>query len=171
MPRYVAFLRGVSPMNARMPELKHCFEAAGFTDVRTLLSSGNVVFSTRSSSNEALAKRCEKAMHDGLDRGFTTIVRPARYLQDMVESDPFAGFDLPPKAKRVVTFFRERIERNIALPIVLGDARILKMTGSEAFTYYVPGPDAPVFMRLIEQTFGTNITTRTLDTVRKCAWA
>ncbi|MDE2325144.1 MAG: DUF1697 domain-containing protein, partial [Betaproteobacteria bacterium] len=42
MPRYVAFLRGVSPMNARMPELKACFEAAGFGAVRTLLSSGNV---------------------------------------------------------------------------------------------------------------------------------
>jgi len=28
MPRYAAFLRGVSPMNAKMPELKKCFEAA-----------------------------------------------------------------------------------------------------------------------------------------------
>jgi len=45
MQRYVAFLRGVSPMNCKMPELKRCFEAAGFADVRTLLSSGNVAFS------------------------------------------------------------------------------------------------------------------------------
>jgi len=30
MRRYAAFLRGVSPMNAKMPELKRCFEAAGF---------------------------------------------------------------------------------------------------------------------------------------------
>ena len=42
--RYAAFLRGVSPMNAKMPELKRAFEAAGFGDVKTLLSSGNVVF-------------------------------------------------------------------------------------------------------------------------------
>jgi len=27
MARYVAFLRAVSPMNAKMPELKRCFEA------------------------------------------------------------------------------------------------------------------------------------------------
>jgi hypothetical protein len=26
MPRYAAFLRGVSPMNAKMPELKKAFE-------------------------------------------------------------------------------------------------------------------------------------------------
>ena len=44
MTRYVAFLRGVSPMNCKMPALKRCFEAAGFTDVKTILSSGNVAF-------------------------------------------------------------------------------------------------------------------------------
>jgi len=42
MPQYAAFLRGVVPMNCSMPELKKSFEAAGFSDVRTLLSSGNV---------------------------------------------------------------------------------------------------------------------------------
>ncbi|MGC4085554.1 MAG: DUF1697 domain-containing protein [Vicinamibacterales bacterium] len=42
MPRYVAFLRGVSPTNASMPDLKRAFERAGFTDVKTILSSGNV---------------------------------------------------------------------------------------------------------------------------------
>ncbi len=40
MTRYVAFLRGISPMNLKMPELKRCFESAGFTEVKTLLSSG-----------------------------------------------------------------------------------------------------------------------------------
>ena len=171
MPRYVAFLRGVSPMNARMPELKRCFEAAGFSDVRTLLSSGNVVFNTRTSSPKALAKRCEKAMREGLDRSFATIVRPAQYLQDLVEADPFAGFEIPANAKRVVTFFREPFTRELALPIERDEARILKATASEAFTCYVPGDNAPVFMTLIERTFGADITTRTLDTVRKCAWA
>ena len=47
MPRYVAFLRGVSPMNAKMAELKRCFEHAGFEEVKTVLSSGNVVFTAR----------------------------------------------------------------------------------------------------------------------------
>ena len=40
MKRYAAFLRGVSPMNAKMPELKKAFEAAGFTDVRTVRAGG-----------------------------------------------------------------------------------------------------------------------------------
>jgi uncharacterized protein (DUF1697 family) len=64
MPRYVAFLRGVSPMNAKMPELRRCFEAAGFTDVKTVLSSGNVVFGARAASEAALERRAENAMEE-----------------------------------------------------------------------------------------------------------
>ena len=45
------------------------------------------------------------------------------------------------------------------------------MDGREIFTAYVRGPRTPVFMTLIEKTFGTNVTTRTWDTVRKCASA
>src|ERR1041385_1159873 len=39
MPRYAAFLRGVMPMNCKMAALKAAFEAAGFTDVKTVASS------------------------------------------------------------------------------------------------------------------------------------
>ena len=74
-------------------------------------------------------------------------------------------------ARRVERKVREPFTRELALPIERDNARILKTTASEAFTCYVPGDNAPVFMTLIERTFGSDITTRTLDTVRKCAWA
>src|SRR5207244_1128793 len=70
MRRYAAFLRAVSPMNAKMPELKKCFEAAGFTDVKTLLSSGNVVFSARTSSEASIERKAEAAMKKHLGQPF-----------------------------------------------------------------------------------------------------
>jgi uncharacterized protein (DUF1697 family) len=75
MKRYAAFLRGVSPMNAKMPELKKAFEAAGFTDVRTMLSSGNVVFSAPAAPEAALERKAEAAMKKLLGSAFPTIVR------------------------------------------------------------------------------------------------
>jgi uncharacterized protein (DUF1697 family) len=171
MPRYVAFLRGVSPMNAKMPELKRCFEAAGFTDVRTLLSSGNVVFSARAASPEALARRAEKAMESELDRVFGTTVRPTQYLQELIASDPFSEFDLPPVAKRVITFLRRPFESSLELPIERDGASVLKLGAAEVYSAYVPNANGPVFMTLLERTFGKDITTRTLDTVQKCARA
>ena len=49
--------------------------------------------------------------------------------------------------------------------------RILTMNGREVCTAYVPNPHGPVFMTLLEKVFGRNITTRTWETVKKCATA
>lgn len=171
MERYVAFLRGVSPMNCKMPELRRCFEAAGFVDVKTLLSSGNVAFSARPVIVPTLEAQAEEAMQRMLGKAFQTIVRPSRFLQALVERDPFAAFGLPPNAKPVITFLRRPHEAAVVLPIRQGDAAILRLEGSEVLSCYVPDAKGPVFMTLLERTFGKNITTRTLATVRKCSLA
>lgn len=171
MARYVALLRGVSPMNAKMPELKRCFEAAGFQDVKTVLASGNVVFTARPATEAALERKAEAAMQAGLGRTFYTIVRSVDSLQQMLAADPFAPFTLPANAKRVVTFLRTARPPAAPLPVEQDGARILASTGREVFTAYVPSPRGPVFMTLIEKTFGAEVTTRTWDTVRKCAAA
>lgn len=169
MKRYAAFLRGVSPMNAKMPELERAFEAAGFTDVRTVLSSGNVVFSARAATPEALARKAEAAMARRLRTPFRTIVREVDALRRMLAADPWADFDLPPAAKRVVTFLAAPPRTRPRLPVELHGASILRVLGGEVFSAYVPGPHGPVFMTLIEKTFGKDVTTRTRDTVRKVA--
>ena len=169
VPRYAAFLRDVSPINAKMPQLKAAFEAAGFTDVKTVLSSGNVVFSARATSESSLQRRAEAAMRDRLGREFLTIVRPIDVLRELLASDPFKDVRLSPRSKRIVTFLRERPRSKLALPIELHGARILALKGRELFTVYVPHPKGAIFMGLIEQTFGKALTTRSWDTVAKVA--
>jgi uncharacterized protein (DUF1697 family) len=169
MRRYAAFLRGVSPMNAKMAELKKAFEAAGFREVKTLLSSGNVVFDARPASEESLQRKAETAMKVHLGQPFLTIVRPVAALREILASDPYRAFRLSPRAKRVVTFLRGNPGKKIELPIELDGARILCVQGNEVFSAYLPGPRGPVFMSLIEKTFGKEVTTRTWDTVKKVA--
>ncbi len=169
MKRYAAFLRAVSPMNAKMADLKRAFESAGLEDVKTVLSSGNVVFSAPAAPNERLERRIEAAMSRQLGRTFLTIVRPVDALRRMLASDPYASFRLKPGSKRVVTFLRGKPEARLALPIELHGARILCRKGSEIFSAYVRSPRGPVFMTLIEKTFGKEVTTRTWETVQKVA--
>lgn len=171
MPRYAAFLRGVSPMNCKMPELKRSFEQAGFDAVKTVLSSGNVVFDARKASAATLQRKAEAAMQEHLGRSFLTIVRQVDALQELLEADPFSAFKLPAGAKRVVTFLAAAPAKSLKLPMEVGGARILAMQGQEVFTAYVPQPGNPVFMNLIEKTFGKDVTTRTWDTMAKCAAA
>jgi uncharacterized protein (DUF1697 family) len=169
--RYAAFLRGVSPMNAKMPELKQCFESAGFTNVKTVISSGNVVFDAAPSSEAFLARKAETAMQKQLGRSFLTIVRSLAALEAILTSDPFKAQRLPPKAKRVVTFLREEPKARLPLPIEVDGARILSRKGREIFTAYVPSPRGAAFMVLIEKTFGKEVTTRTRETVERVARA
>jgi uncharacterized protein (DUF1697 family) len=167
MPRYAAFLRGVSPSNAKMPRVAACVAAAGFTDVKTVLSSGNVVFSAGRSSEATLASAIEKAMMKRLGRSFLTIVRSIEELQALLDRDPFAELRPPAAAKRVVTFLREKPKPACSLPVARDGAKIWAVQGREVFTSYTPTPAGSVFMVMIKKTFGDAQTTRTWDTIGK----
>jgi uncharacterized protein (DUF1697 family) len=156
-------------MNAKMPELKSAFESAGSEDVVTIASSGNVVFSASSSSEARLERAAEAAMKKRLGASFSTFVRSIDALNEMIASDPYSRFDVAAKAKRIVTFLREAPASKPKLPIEVDGARILSLKGREVFSAYIVSPRGPVFMTLLERTFGKDITTRTWDAVGKIA--
>jgi uncharacterized protein (DUF1697 family) len=166
--RYAALLRGVSPMNLKMADLKHALEEAGFQDVRTVLSSGNALF-TASGTESSIARRAERALEATLGKSFMTIVRSVDTLRQIVDKDPYTRFEPPAEAKRVVTFLGDQPRGRVTLPDEVDGARIIFAKGGEIYTYYVPSPRGPVFMTLIEKTFGKDVTTRTWDTVKKLA--
>jgi len=107
----------------------------------------------------------EAAIEKGMGKRFLAIVRPVEELRRMLESDPYRG-RAKPDAKRIVTFVRRPHPARLKLPIEKRGARILAMRGGEIFSAYVPSPRGPVFMTLIDNTFGKTVTTR-----RKCATA
>jgi uncharacterized protein (DUF1697 family) len=135
--------------------------------VKTVLASGNVVFDARAASRESLERKVEAAMQKGLGRIFATTVRSIEELAAMQTADPYKKFDLPAKAKRIVTLLHTRPTTKVKLPIELDEAQILCLKGTEVFSAYVPSAKGPVFMALIEKTFGKDLTTRTWETIRK----
>ena len=171
MARFVALLRGVMPTNANMGELKTAFEHAGFERVKTILGSGNVAFDTSLAAENTIEQAAEKALTHVLGRSFYTIVRSSAYLSELIDSDPYTAHAIPIDAKRVVSFMRDAHSAKVALPLAQHQASVFLQRGREIFTAYTPTEKGPVFMNLIVQAFGKNITTRTLDTLKKCAKA
>jgi len=161
---YGVFLRGVSPMNAKMPALRKALEHAGFENVKTILASGNVSFVGGASS---LQRKVDAAIRAALKRECLAIVRPLADLQALIDADPYKKLELPAKAKRIVTFLSKTPAAKLKLPIVEQHAGIYAMKGLEIFSAYVPQPGNPFFMVLLERTFGKEITTRTWETVKK----
>lgn len=85
--------------------------------MRTLLSSGNFVFTAGESSWEALERQAEQAMAASLGHAFPTIIRRPNNLQGLVARDPFAEFTLPPAG--VVTFLRRSENPGVELPVAV----------------------------------------------------
>ena len=170
---------GIGPTRGRDPDrvtdrllegaLKRALERAGFTDVKTVLASGNVVFDVPAARSVTVERELEAAMQAHLGRVFPAIVRPVEALRTLLATDPYRSFRLEPGSKRIVTFLRAKPKTRPRLPVVLHGARILRLEGTEAFSAYVRTPHGPVFMTLIERTFGRDVTTRTWDTVVKVA--
>jgi uncharacterized protein (DUF1697 family) len=119
----------------------------------------------------ALVKKIESAMAASLPRSFPVIVCATEHLQTILKQDVYSGFRIFPQEKRVVSFLAKAHPAKVSLPIELNGARILAIRDRDIFTAYTPSDEGPVFMKLLERTFGKNITTRTLDTVKKCAIA
>jgi uncharacterized protein (DUF1697 family) len=159
------------PMNAKMPELKAAFELARFTNVKTILGSGNVAFDTTIELESEIERLAEEAMARTLGRTFYTIVRPSVYLQSVIARDTFTAAGIPQGAKRVISFMREAQSPKVSLPLAEHQASVFMVSGREIFSAYVPTEKGPVFMGLIERAFGSNVTTRTFETVAKCAAA
>ena len=63
--RYIALLRGINvggKNKVPMADLRTCFEAVGFKNVRTYINSGNVIFDSQETDLTNLVRTCEQSI-------------------------------------------------------------------------------------------------------------
>jgi uncharacterized protein (DUF1697 family) len=105
---FVALLRGVNIGKAKrvpMERLRALLAGLGYTDVRTLLNSGNAVFRSTSRSPAACAGAIEGALAGELEVAVPVVVLSARTLDRVVAGNPFAGAADP--SRLLVAFTQE----------------------------------------------------------------
>ena len=80
-------MRGIAPTNPNMrnDKLRGVFEKLGFDSVKTVISSGNVIFESPSRSVKKLEESMEKALPEQLGFTSTTIIRSQGQLQKLVD--------------------------------------------------------------------------------------
>lgn len=107
MPLQVALLRGVNLGKRKviMSELREICEGAGFTEVRTLLASGNLVLNAKLTGAKLEAK-LEKVILEGLGLKTDVFVRNADQLDAIIAANPFRAFTKANSTFMVVNFMR-----------------------------------------------------------------
>lgn len=138
MPTFIALLRAVNVGGTGalpMSELKRMCEDAGFTDVRTYIASGNVVFDSTLSAAK-VKSTLEKALHDYAGQPVGVLVRTAAELADVLAGNPF------PKAapNRTVAIFLDAAPAPAALDKLPGQKdEKLGLGTREIYVHYPDG--------------------------------
>jgi uncharacterized protein (DUF1697 family) len=174
--KYIALLRGINVGgNKKVPmaDLKKTFEILGFTNVKTLLNSGNVIFVSKETNVNSLKQQIEQRLEKTFGFVIPVIIRTHKEIQDLVVSDPFMSISATPEARLYITFLSEKSKNNLKLPYESEnkDARILQVSNLEICSVVVLSPAKGTLdlMSFIEKEFGKNVTTRNWNTVVKLA--
>lgn len=94
MPSHVVLLKGVNLGGKRkiaMADLRALLGRLGFADVRTLLNSGNAVFTSSTAAPAELAEQVTDALTAEYGMSVPCVVRTAAGLRAVVAGNPFAG--------------------------------------------------------------------------------
>jgi uncharacterized protein (DUF1697 family) len=106
--KYAAFIRGINVggnVLIKMADLKKLFEKEGLKDVKTILASGNVVFSS-SKSPASLEKLLETTLRKKYKRPIGVFVRSLDELNAINKMQPFKKIKVTKNTRLYVTFCR-----------------------------------------------------------------
>ena len=164
MPVYIALLRAVNvggTGSLPMAELKAICEGLGFTDVKTYIQSGNVLFRS-DESEKSVEGKLDEALGQKMGKRPGVMVRACKELTDIIASAPF------PDAKPnflLVYFLPEKAPGDALDKMVAPDGEEAKLAGREIYVHY-PNGSGRSKLKLPALKPGTS---RNLNTVRKLA--
>lgn len=175
MASYIALLRGVNVggnKKVSMSELRAMLTRLGFTDVRTVLQSGNVVFSAKEKNAARLEALLESEIAARLKLTSRVFVRSAEELRSVIAANPFRAESESDPSHLIVMFMRDEVDPVdvAALRAAIVGPERLEATGRHAYVVFPAGMAdsrlaGPMFDRLLK----TTSTGRNWNTVRKLA--
>lgn len=169
--RRVALLRGINVGNAKriaMADLRKLFDDLGHGDVRTLLNSGNVVFTVTKSGGGDDGARIEKAIADRLGVATRVTVLKGKEVAAAVHENPLASTaDDPsrlllavPRDPRAIAQLKPLLRERWAPEVVALGKRV-------AYLWCADGIIDSRLWAAVNRAMGDGVTARNLATMTK----
>lgn len=167
--RQVALLRGINVGRAKrvsMAELKTLFEDLGYSDVTTLLQSGNVVFSGR--VGVSTPSRIEKAMVKTLGVSSRITVLSASELAQAIKENPLTRVAHNP-SRHMIAILRDPADRKRLAPMSKEDwsPEAFALGKRVAYFWCPEGILESRIAKAIDRSLGDRVTTRNWTTLNK----
>ncbi|XDD50940.1 DUF1697 domain-containing protein [Leptospira sp. WS92.C1] len=111
MKTYIAMLRGINVSGQKkilMKDLSALFESLEFTNVKTYIQSGNVLFQSKNKNVNELILSIEKKIVDTFGFEVVVLIRTKEELGTVIRSNPFSKKD----SSRIYVSFLNKVKKN-----------------------------------------------------------
>lgn len=173
MKKYISILRGINVNGKnviKMDELRKLFELLGFTDVRTYIQSGNVLFNSISSNKIKMISQIKASINRKFGYDVKGLIKTKDEIEKVINQNPFLKLDNVDIKKLYVTFL-ERIPEKEFIDSLIPNKNtndVYKIIGTEIYLYCPGGYGKTIFSNTyIEKKLGLKATTRNWETVNK----
>lgn len=171
MNRFVILLRGVNVGKGNrvpMAEFRAALESLGHRQVRTLLNSGNAVFSSTSRSTSKLASVIAKEVEERFGVVTPVIVKSAAELEAIVKNNPFPPPE-PEHSRFLVAFASDsaKLQELQGLSSLIQPGERFAVNENAAYVYCAGGLLESKVGEAILGRAGRSVTTRNWATVLK----
>ena len=169
--RHVALLRGINVGRAKrvaMADLRAMVEAIGYRDVRTLLNSGNVVYSAGRAAPDKAAARIEKGLATELGVSARVTVLTSGEIAAAVIDNPL--LDVADNPSRLfVAVLADPADRRLLRPLMRQDwtPEAFAIGARVAYLWCPDGMIASPLSEAVGRLLGTGVTTRNWATMTK----
>jgi len=141
---HIALLRGINVGGHRsigMTDLRTFLAALGLEDARSLLQSGNLVFTSRVRTGAELERFLESEAHDRLSLEADFIVRTPDEWKSVIRQNPFRKEAERDPKHLVVMFLKDEpdVKDLVALQAEVRGPEVVRAKGKHAYIYYPNG--------------------------------
>lgn len=169
--KYVAFLRGINvgaKTVIKMERLREVFVALGFTNIKTYIQSGNVVFESDERDEVKLTAEIEAAIESNFFKT-PVMVRLVEEVKDAIENNPFAGEEFEDKLFHLI-FLSEKLSDEKAAQLLANNCDAEQFAVRKREVYCLLRGDFPKSLlgkKYIDNKLKTPATARNWRTVNK----
>jgi len=110
MNTYISLLRGINVSGKnliKMEELRKTFENEGFSNVKTYLQTGNIIFQTQENNNIILQEKISNIIKNKFNLDVPNIVLSKEKLETIIENNPFSKEKKTDETFLYITFLGE----------------------------------------------------------------
>jgi len=170
MEKYIALLRGINlnGRNIKMIELKSLFETLGFSNIRTILSSGNILFDTKENEINSLTIKIEEALEKKFKHKVSIVLKRLTDIKKLIELNPFKEISVTSDTRLYITFTKIVLSNEILNKYKnIKDSKIINILEDTIVSVIniTDKYNTTDLMNFLDKEFGKEVTTRNWNTI------